>query len=123
MAKLDENGHEVLDDTPVALPIGFKRPPSINDTIRQLVRNELSRAAQQQGAESFEEADDFDVGDDYDPTSPWELTFDQELALANPPKMAEQRPIDGPATTPALTSEGAAVDPKKSEAAPSDSNT
>lgn len=74
---LDENGHEVLDPTPVAPPVGFIQQPSMFEHIRNLVRTELSRRAADSGdLESFEEADDFDVGDDYDPTSPYEQQFD-----------------------------------------------
>lgn len=80
MAVLNERGHELLDATPVARAVEFRRPPTLQEQIRALVRGELSRQAQEQGQESFEEADDFDVDDDsYDPRSPWELNFDQEL--------------------------------------------
>lgn len=80
MAKLNEKGHEVLDPTPVAVPVHFKRPPTLQEQIRSMVRSEeLRRAASSQGMETFEEADDFAVGDDYDPRSPHELVFDPEL--------------------------------------------
>lgn len=75
---LNENGHEVLDDTPIALPLRLSRPPSRLEELRSLL-NVVNREAQQNGHETFEEADDFNVGDDYDPRSPWELTADQEL--------------------------------------------
>lgn len=77
MAQLNERGHEVLDDTPVAIPMRAIRRPSTLDEIRQYI-GIVNREAEQQGQESFEEADDFDVGDDYDPHSPWELQQDQE---------------------------------------------
>lgn len=73
---LNKRGHEVLDSTPVALPVGFKRPLSLNEQIRRLVKNELSNRAAAVGAESFEEADDFDCEDDFDPKSPYEEVFD-----------------------------------------------
>lgn len=79
MAVLDDRGHEVLDATPVAMPVGWSRPPSLQDQVRRFVRQELSRQAAEAGMETFEEADDFDVGDDFEPSSPWELTFDQEM--------------------------------------------
>lgn len=73
---LDKNGHEVLDDTPIALPMGFGRPPSLQEQIRQMVRIEhLKMVDAGHDVESPEEADDFDVGDDYDPSSPWEYDF------------------------------------------------
>lgn len=78
MSKLNARGHEILDDTPVAMPVGFNRPPTLADQIRAMVKGELSRQASEQGLETFEDADDFDVDDDMDPSSPWELNFDQE---------------------------------------------
>lgn len=80
MAKLDDRGREILDDTPVAIPVKFKRPETLAEQIRRVIREEASRAAQHAGYETFEEADDFDVeDDDYNPRSPHELSLDQEL--------------------------------------------
>jgi len=90
---LNENGHEVLDDTPVAVPLRWNRPPSKLDEIRAHLKI-ISREQEQIGNETFEEADDFDVGDDYDPRSPWELTIDQELHI--------ERPLDAGTPPPAL---------------------
>lgn len=62
-ARYNEHGEEVLDDTPVAMPAGLKRPPDIHELIQQHVRSavfaERMREAQ---VETFEEANDF--GDD-----------------------------------------------------------
>lgn len=77
---LNEKGHEVLDATPVARPVGWSRPESLQEQIRRFVRNELSQHAAAQGHETWEEAEDFEVGDDYDPRSPYELDDDQEAA-------------------------------------------
>lgn len=79
-SRLNEKGHETLDDTPLAIPVGFRQPESLSDTIKRLVRTELSNTARASGAETFEESDDFNVGDDFDPSSPWELKADQESA-------------------------------------------
>lgn len=81
MAQLNERGHEILDETPLAMPLGFKKPESLQSQIQRLVRNELSARAASEGHETFDEADDFDIeDDDYDPRSPWELGFDQGTA-------------------------------------------
>ena len=88
---LNERGHEVLDDTPVTIPLRWSRPPSKLDEIRAHLKI-ISREAAQNGDETFEEADDFDVGDDYDPRSPWELSVDQELHV--------ERPVDPGAPVP-----------------------
>lgn len=77
MAKLNDKGQEVLDPTPVAIPVRALRRPSTLDEIRQYI-GLVNREAEQAGQETFEESDDFDVGDDYDPQSPWEQSVDQE---------------------------------------------
>jgi len=77
MAKLDSNGHEVLDPKPMALPVGYKTPEPIQSMIARLVRGELSRRASASGFETFEEAENFNVPDDMpDPTTPYEENFD-----------------------------------------------
>lgn len=82
--RLDSRGHEVLDDTPVALPTKFKRQSWI-DNMREFVRQELSRQALQQDYETFEESDDFDVDDDPEIRSRYEITADQEFYAEPPP--------------------------------------
>lgn len=73
------NGEEILDQTPVSIPLTFRRPMPLNERIKQMVRQEASILAQSQGFETFEEADDFNIDDDeIDPTSPWEEHFDPE---------------------------------------------
>lgn len=72
-SRLDDDGAEVLDPTPVAMPVKFKRSRSLIEDVQALVQGELSRLADAHGFESFDEADDFDVGEDYDPRSPHEL--------------------------------------------------
>jgi len=71
----DERGREIPDPTPVEMPLGYHRPPSLQETMARYMRS-AELLAQQQGAETFEEAEDFDVGEDFDPSSPWEREFD-----------------------------------------------
>lgn len=73
---LDERGREVLDSTPVAIPVGFKRPESLAETIRRLVRSQVSSYASEHGLESFEEANDFDVDGDVPIKTPYEEDVD-----------------------------------------------
>lgn len=75
--RLDHNGHEVLDDTPVALPVRFKRPQTILDQMRGVIE-EFNRRADEHHVETFEEANDFDVDDDIFPSSQFEITAAQE---------------------------------------------
>lgn len=94
LATLDENGSEVLDPTPVAVPLRFQQKISTLDDIRALVRKELSIVAASKGFETFEEADDFDVGD-FDPTSPYELNFEQSNNEYIPPEGDKSNPGGG----------------------------
>lgn len=80
MAKAKRSrSYEKLDATPVAIPMKFKRPETLAEQVRNVLRGEMSRYAENQGFESFEEADDFDVEDEYNPRSPHEMEIDQEL--------------------------------------------
>lgn len=69
----DEKGREIPDQTPVALPIGWKAPPTLHEQIQRYIRNEVSRQAAELGEETFEEADDFYVEDDPEMRSPYEI--------------------------------------------------
>lgn len=82
-SKFNEEWEEIGDDTPVELPLGFKRPPTLQEQIKAFVRTALSDQARAAGAETFEEANDFDLGDEEDilPTSPHEFTEMQEEYL------------------------------------------
>lgn len=87
---IDSSGCEKLDPTPASLPVGFHRPPTLQEQIRRLVRSELSDAASKHGAESFEEADDFNVGDDLDPSSPYEEQFEHNANIESLKQQVEQ---------------------------------
>lgn len=73
MAKYDKDGRQIPDTRPVETPLNFRAPPTINQMIQQMVRTELSKNAQEQGFESFEESEDFDIEDDPDPVSDYEF--------------------------------------------------
>lgn len=79
---LNEDGSPVLDPTPMAPPIGYKKQPSMVDIIRDMVQSEnLRREAMAAGAETFEESEDFDVGDDPEQLrSPYENDFDPPVS-------------------------------------------
>lgn len=86
---LTAEGREVLSSVPIAPPIGYKKQPSLAETIRAMVRQEkLAQELDAQGYETFEEADDFDVDDDFDPGHPYEAEFDPEPTLMD--LLAEQ---------------------------------
>lgn len=79
--QLDEKGREVPDPTPMEVPAGFKRPETLAEQIRRLVRSEqFAKDVAAQGFETFEESEDFDIDDDmWDPSSPYEEVFDPVL--------------------------------------------
>lgn len=76
----DADGHELPDPRPLVMPSGFRRPETLAEQVQRLVRTHISRQAQEQGEESFEEAEDFDIDDDQaEPNTPYEATFDPVL--------------------------------------------
>lgn len=82
---------EIPDKTPVAMPIGYERPESLQSMIARMVHSHaLMTAAQKQGMETFEESDDFDVDDEGDLTSPYQMTDMQEEYVT--PKPQTQQP-------------------------------
>lgn len=95
----DENGHEKVDNTPIAPPVGFVKQPPLHELIRQMVKSEQLRQQMNAEAETFEEADDFEIGD-YEPSSPYEEVFDPPLP---PPSHSAAPPVaagGSPAPTP-----------------------
>lgn len=103
-AELDKNGHEVVDNTPMAPPLGYKKQPTMVEHIRNMVRSEmLRREVAKAGAETFEEADDFDIADDpIDPSTPYEEVFD-------PPVAPDGKVIPAPSVKPSSTEPAAAA--------------
>lgn len=92
--------HEYLDDTPRALPLKFRRQ-SFVDNMREFIRAELSRQAESQGEETFEEADDFYIEDDDTlPRTPYELDADQEYYIPPEPDPAPESVTHSQAPTP-----------------------
>lgn len=81
MSSYNEKGEELLNPTPLELPVGFKRPQSLQERMRYLLRSEeLKRALESAGEETFEEADDFDV-EEQDPLegTPYEDDFEPDI--------------------------------------------
>lgn len=75
----DKRGWEIPDPVPFATTVPMQRPPTLEETIARLVRQEVSKRAAAEGYETWEEADDFAVGEE-DPSSIHELDDDQEFA-------------------------------------------
>lgn len=83
---LNERGQEVPDPRPVAIPLGYETPESLQSMIARMV-DVHSRLASKQGLESFEEADDFNIDgeDDSGLLSGYQLS-----------QMQEERPSEDP---------------------------
>ncbi|QXP08105.1 MAG: hypothetical protein [Arizlama microvirus] len=68
--RFDESGHEVLNPTPMQPPLGYERPVSLVDQIRQQIRN--YKMLEDNEPETEEEADDFEIEEDPIMQSRWE---------------------------------------------------
>jgi len=121
---LHPDGSPILDPTPLAPPIGYKKAPSMVEIVRDMVRSEkLAQAAREAGHETFEESEDFDVGDEPDVmTSPWENQYEPDLkdilAAGREAIAQREKAAGGAGGIPPAEGAPAPVPPKK-KAAPS----
>jgi hypothetical protein len=76
-AEFDELGRQIPDPEPIALPVGWVPEKSLRELLKEMIRDQLSDTAQNQGFETFEEADDFETDSDFGPVSDKELHGDQ----------------------------------------------
>lgn len=83
--RFDDQGRELPDPTPLEIPAGMRRPESLEDQVRRLVRTHMSRQAVAEGNESFEEANDFEIPED--DAEHFETRYEM-------PEMAEEVPIE-----------------------------
>ncbi|MEM2002687.1 MAG: hypothetical protein QXT77_08595, partial [Candidatus Methanomethylicaceae archaeon] len=90
---LTPEGREIVSSVPMAPPVGYKKQPSLVETIRMMVRQEkLAQELASQGFETFEEADDFYIeDDDFDDRHPYEAEFEPDASLL--PPLAEQAAV------------------------------
>lgn len=95
MAKFNEAGQQIPDQTPLEVPVGFGVPTDLTELIRTLVRVESNRQAEQ-GGETFEESDDFDVEED-DLHTPYQMKQMQEEAPREAKFLREEKTSDPPA--------------------------
>lgn len=121
-SEVDEHGREVLDPRPMALPAGFKRPPTMVEMVRRLCSGELSRRAELDGLETEAEASDFDIPDD----APLPLTESEVRGMIpeEPPQRFDRnkevkkdeiaREVDSVSKVPVDDPESVAKPPRKS---------
>lgn len=109
ISRLDSKGREILDPTPVEIPVPFERPEPLHLRIRRIVLEQLSRQAQAEGEETFADFEDFGEDEDEEFSSPYELPIDNipimdDLRLE--PGVQPQAPSSGDTTTAASVSAG-----------------
>lgn len=111
---LDEHGIEHPDPTPVEIPTRLKLPQRQVDRMREMIRQEMSQAAQAAGVETFDEADDFFL-DDVEFTSPYEEVFEPADPSPPVPPASSPPPVPEPAPPAAAPPAAAppAVDPRQ----------
>lgn len=81
LKRLDIFGRELPDGTVVEPPVQFVKTPSIFETHRDLIRQELDKRAAAQGFETSEEAENFGIVEDEFPTGRYEYTEMEEEKL------------------------------------------
>jgi len=89
-----KDNREILDTTPVEMPLGYEKPESLSDMIARMIRTANIQAAKTGQIESIEEADDFDTEDDEpEMVSNYQMTDMQEDQPWQPiPKPTSSQP-------------------------------
>lgn len=107
MPNLDEQGREILDQTPIAYPVGFTRHEPLHVRIRRMVEHYHQEMADRDDYETFDDADDFDVEDGVpsyeDSPSAYEHDFMPRELLATKREQGTPAPVqvDPPMAEPA----------------------
>lgn len=115
----DEHGREIPDPTPVEMPAGFVRPPTLQEQIRAaLMSAEIRRAQQERGEETLEDSMDFGETDPEDvPATVHEARVMQEEAIAfgaeEYARQERRKALQPPAPTPATPPKAPAEEPAK----------
>lgn len=75
--RLHDGRYEKQDPRPLAIPVGFEKPESLQQKLARLVHDEvINQELKEAGLETFADADDFETGEDVDPRTPYEEDFD-----------------------------------------------
>ena len=96
------------DPTPVAIPIGYQQPDTMEEMVQQYVRREMSAYAQTQDMGTFEEEDDFEETDSEEmglsgyEVHEYDMAPEEPEPDASPPEAAPEPP-EAPADPPELS--------------------
>ena len=94
------------DPTPIALPVGLRSPPTMQELVQQYVEGAMSTYAASHQLGTFEEEDDFeDTDDEMPPLSQFEVT---EFPMEDDEKMEG---VSDPAKPPSEGEPKATADP------------
>lgn len=95
--KLTDRGGEILDSVPLAAHLPVRPTPTLEERMKDFVRNQIHLTKQFEGSESFDEADDFSEDEDDEFYSAHELTAAQEaFKLAPMPTTKGTQPPPSP---------------------------
>lgn len=96
---IDENGNEMPNPAPMEIPVGMKRPPTLQEQIQRVMRSELSQRAMEEGFETYEESIDFDVTDEFETSEPDSqyTVVEEEFVEPAKPSMENEPPPEVPA--------------------------
>lgn len=73
LGRLAASSRETLDTTPLELPEGHMRPPTLKEELQKFIRQTVSAHYAEQGAGDFDEEDDFEEDDpDKDILTPYQ---------------------------------------------------
>lgn len=91
LVRFTVNGEQVLEATPVELPLGYQVPVPLEIQLMRMVEQRLSEAASASGSDSLEEAYDFEV-DDGDDSYEMHLTRSEIHAMVHAREMTPEYP-------------------------------
>lgn len=90
-----KDGMEYLSNKPRVQKTSLRMPQSSVLRTRQLIRQQMSQMAAEQGQETFEEADDF-AFESEEWVSPYEADFERPLETSSPEDSAEGKTASSP---------------------------
>lgn len=90
MAPENEKGEEILDKTPIALPVGYERPEPLEAMVARMVRAASAHSAAM-GNETLEEANDFGPDEEDDEVkTPYQYQTMEEEYLDEKPRTSHK---------------------------------
>jgi hypothetical protein len=96
-----KDNREILDTTPVEMPLGYEKPESLSDMIARMIKTANIQAAKTGKIETIEEADDFDCDDDEpELVSNYQMSDMQEDQPWQPIPKPTPTPTPTPTSTP-----------------------